>query len=163
MCNTSVSYMVSCVMHSMSWLSLCYLTHFLFLYLLSVIRLDGTTPVRYGLRLNVDEKYSGLKCLLSELCHLRPEQILLVEIHLSCIKVLIVIVQSSWKLCCLYLIMTKCFSYRIFHQTIRKCDVLWAASYVHLKSHCPLHLHQTLHRKKQALVRTHELYQISFG
>lgn len=51
-----------------------------------VIKLDGSTPVRYGLRLNVDEKYSGLKILLSELCHLRPEQILLVEIHLSCIK-----------------------------------------------------------------------------
>ncbi|XP_017548184.2 ubiquitin carboxyl-terminal hydrolase 32-like [Pygocentrus nattereri] len=51
-----------------------------------VIRLDGSTPVRYGLRLNVDEKYAGLKSLLSELCHLKPEQILLVEIHLSCIK-----------------------------------------------------------------------------
>uniref|UniRef100_A0A8B9KYV4 ubiquitinyl hydrolase 1 n=1 Tax=Astyanax mexicanus TaxID=7994 RepID=A0A8B9KYV4_ASTMX len=51
-----------------------------------VIRLDGSTPVRYGLRLNVDEKYSGLKSLLSELCHLKPEQLLLVEIHLSCIK-----------------------------------------------------------------------------
>ncbi|TSS11538.1 Ubiquitin carboxyl-terminal hydrolase 32 [Bagarius yarrelli] len=51
-----------------------------------VIRLDGSTPVRYGLRLNVDEKYSGLKSLLSELCHLIPDQILLVEIHLSCIK-----------------------------------------------------------------------------
>ncbi|XP_066507438.1 ubiquitin carboxyl-terminal hydrolase 32-like isoform X2 [Hoplias malabaricus] len=51
-----------------------------------VIKLDGSTPVRYGLRLNVDEKYSGLKCLLSELCHLKPEQILLVEIHLSSIK-----------------------------------------------------------------------------
>ncbi|XP_022537013.2 ubiquitin carboxyl-terminal hydrolase 32 [Astyanax mexicanus] len=51
-----------------------------------VIRLDGSTPVRYGLRLNVDEKYSGLKSLLSELCHLKAEQLLLVEIHLSCIK-----------------------------------------------------------------------------
>uniref|UniRef100_A0A4W4G5G8 Ubiquitin carboxyl-terminal hydrolase 32 n=1 Tax=Electrophorus electricus TaxID=8005 RepID=A0A4W4G5G8_ELEEL len=51
-----------------------------------VVRLDGSTPVRYGLRLNVDERYSGLKSLLSELCHLKPEQLLLVEIHLSCIK-----------------------------------------------------------------------------
>lgn len=70
----------------------------MFGYPLSVIRLDGSTPVRYGLRLNVDEKYSGLKSLLSELCHLRPEQILLVEIHLSCIKVLIVILQPSYFL-----------------------------------------------------------------
>lgn len=67
-------------------------------YPLAVIRLDGSTPMRYGLRLNVDEKYSGLKSLLSELCHLRPEQILLVEIHLSCIKVLIVILLPSYFL-----------------------------------------------------------------
>lgn len=26
-----------------------------------VIKLDGSTPVRYGLRLNMDEKYTGLK------------------------------------------------------------------------------------------------------
>ncbi|XP_076876132.1 ubiquitin carboxyl-terminal hydrolase 32-like [Brachyhypopomus gauderio] len=51
-----------------------------------VVRLDGSTPVRYGLRLNADERYSGLKSLLSELCLLRPQQLLLVEIHLSCIK-----------------------------------------------------------------------------
>ncbi|XP_063059044.1 ubiquitin carboxyl-terminal hydrolase 32-like [Engraulis encrasicolus] len=51
-----------------------------------VIRLDGSTPVRYGLRLNVDEKYTGLKRLLSKLCSLRPEQILLTEVHTSNIK-----------------------------------------------------------------------------
>ncbi|XP_030648580.1 ubiquitin carboxyl-terminal hydrolase 32 [Chanos chanos] len=51
-----------------------------------VIRLDGSTPIRYGLRLNVDEKYSGLKKLLSELCCLKPEQILLAEVHMSNIK-----------------------------------------------------------------------------
>ncbi|XP_041949811.1 ubiquitin carboxyl-terminal hydrolase 32-like isoform X1 [Alosa sapidissima] len=51
-----------------------------------VIQLDGSTPVRYGLRLNVDEKYTGLKRLLSKLCSLRPEQILLAEVHTSNIK-----------------------------------------------------------------------------
>ncbi|KAK5869057.1 hypothetical protein PBY51_010018 [Eleginops maclovinus] len=44
---------------------------------ITVIKLDGSTPVRYGLRLNMDEKYTGLKKQLSELCSLKPEQILL--------------------------------------------------------------------------------------
>lgn len=52
-----------------------------------VIKLDGSTPVRYGLRLNMDEKYTGLKKQLSELCSLKPEQILLAEVHTSNIKV----------------------------------------------------------------------------
>lgn len=52
-----------------------------------VIKLDGSTPVRYGLRLNMDEKYTGLKKQLSELCSLKPEQILLAEVHSSNIKV----------------------------------------------------------------------------
>lgn len=53
---------------------------------ITVIKLDGTTPVRYGLRLNMDEKYTGLKKQLSELCSLKPEQILLAEVHTSNIK-----------------------------------------------------------------------------
>lgn len=52
-----------------------------------VIKLEGSTPVRYGLRLNMDEKYMGLKKQLSELCSLKPEQILLTEVHTSNIKV----------------------------------------------------------------------------
>lgn len=61
----------------------------------TVIKLDGTTPVRYGLRLNMDEKYTGLKKQLSELCSLKPEQILLAEVHTSNIKVLITVQLSS--------------------------------------------------------------------
>ncbi|KAI1231743.1 hypothetical protein IHE44_0007375 [Lamprotornis superbus] len=57
-----------------------------FLFPFKVIKLDGTTPVRYGLRLNMDEKYTGLKKQLSELCGLKPEQILLAEVHSSNIK-----------------------------------------------------------------------------
>ncbi|XP_044058436.1 ubiquitin carboxyl-terminal hydrolase 32 isoform X6 [Siniperca chuatsi] len=53
---------------------------------ITVIKLDGSTPVRYGLRLNMDEKYTGLKKQLSELCSLKPEQILLTEVHTSNIK-----------------------------------------------------------------------------
>ena len=51
------------------------------------IKLDGSARVRYGLRLNADDKYTGLKRLVSELCGLRPEQILLSEVHASNIKV----------------------------------------------------------------------------
>ncbi|KAJ8367869.1 hypothetical protein SKAU_G00078970 [Synaphobranchus kaupii] len=53
---------------------------------ITVIKLDGSTPVRFGLRLNMDEKYTGLKRQLSELCNLKPEQILLAEVHSSNIK-----------------------------------------------------------------------------
>ncbi|CAN9511197.1 unnamed protein product [Ophioblennius macclurei] len=53
---------------------------------ITVIKLDGSTPVRFGLRLNMDEKYTGLKKQLSELCSLKPEQILLAEVHTSNIK-----------------------------------------------------------------------------
>ncbi|TNN63673.1 Ubiquitin carboxyl-terminal hydrolase 32 [Liparis tanakae] len=53
---------------------------------ITVIKLDGSTPVRYGLRLNMDDKYTGLKKQLSELCSLKPEQILLAEVHTSNIK-----------------------------------------------------------------------------
>ncbi|XP_063060913.1 ubiquitin carboxyl-terminal hydrolase 32 isoform X2 [Engraulis encrasicolus] len=48
---------------------------------ITVIKLDGSTPVRFGLRLNMDEKYTGLKKQLSELCCLKPDQILLAEVH----------------------------------------------------------------------------------
>ncbi|XP_043910495.1 ubiquitin carboxyl-terminal hydrolase 32 isoform X2 [Protopterus annectens] len=53
---------------------------------ITVIKLDGSTPIRYGLRLNMDEKYTGLKKQLSDLCELKPEQILLAEVHSSNIK-----------------------------------------------------------------------------
>ncbi|XP_061683734.1 ubiquitin carboxyl-terminal hydrolase 32 [Syngnathoides biaculeatus] len=53
---------------------------------ITVIKLDGSTPVCYGLRLNMDEKYTGLKKLLSDMCKLKPEQILLAEVHGANIK-----------------------------------------------------------------------------
>uniref|UniRef100_A0A8K9UHI5 ubiquitinyl hydrolase 1 n=1 Tax=Oncorhynchus mykiss TaxID=8022 RepID=A0A8K9UHI5_ONCMY len=53
---------------------------------ITVIMLDGSTPVRFGLRLNMDDKYTDLKKQLSELCSLKPEQILLAEVHTSNIK-----------------------------------------------------------------------------
>lgn len=45
-----------------------------------VVRLDGSVPLKYGLRLNLDDKYKTLKRELAELCDLSAEQLLLVEI-----------------------------------------------------------------------------------
>ncbi|ELT99007.1 hypothetical protein CAPTEDRAFT_129894 [Capitella teleta] len=51
-----------------------------------VIRLNGSKPVRYGLRLNLDEKYSGLKQSLSELSGIPALQLLIVEIQGALVK-----------------------------------------------------------------------------
>ncbi|XP_072043615.1 ubiquitin carboxyl-terminal hydrolase 32-like isoform X1 [Amphiura filiformis] len=45
-----------------------------------VVRLDGTVPIKYGLRLNMDDKYKVFKKQLGDLCGLTPEQLLLVEV-----------------------------------------------------------------------------------
>lgn len=52
-----------------------------------VIQKDGSLPTRYGLRLDVDEKYDTLKKELSKLCKIPPNQLLLIEVQNSMIKV----------------------------------------------------------------------------
>ncbi|KAJ8312078.1 hypothetical protein KUTeg_009451 [Tegillarca granosa] len=52
------------------------------------IRLDGSVPVKYGLRLNMDEKYKTLKKELSELTNIPSDQILFVEIMGPIVKTL---------------------------------------------------------------------------
>ena len=59
------------------------------------MRLDGSVPVKYGLRLNMDEKYRTLKKQLSELSGIPAMQILLVEIFGALVKV------SESLFCCL--------------------------------------------------------------
>ena len=49
--------------------------------------LDGSVPVKYGVRLNMDEKYKVLKKALSELTDIPTNQILLVEILGPVVKV----------------------------------------------------------------------------
>ncbi|KAK2185909.1 hypothetical protein NP493_217g02044 [Ridgeia piscesae] len=51
-----------------------------------VVRLDGSTPTKYGLRLNMDEKYKGLKRHLGELCDIPATQLLLAEVFGALIK-----------------------------------------------------------------------------
>lgn len=45
-----------------------------------VVRLDGNTPVKYGLRLNSEAKYIELKQQLSKLCHINVDRLLLAEV-----------------------------------------------------------------------------------
>ena len=52
------------------------------------MRLDGSTPTKYGVRLNMDEKYRGLKKQLSELTDIPTPQILLVEVFGALVKVI---------------------------------------------------------------------------
>ena len=57
------------------------------IYFVVVMTLDGSVPVKYGVRLNMDEKYKVLKKALSELTDIPTNQILLVEILGPVVKV----------------------------------------------------------------------------
>ncbi|XP_031330548.1 ubiquitin carboxyl-terminal hydrolase 32-like isoform X2 [Photinus pyralis] len=51
-----------------------------------VIYLSGETPIKYGLRLNSEAKYSELKSQLHDLCNIPPSQLLLAEVSHSQIQ-----------------------------------------------------------------------------
>ncbi|CAH1801921.1 unnamed protein product [Owenia fusiformis] len=51
-----------------------------------ITRLDGSTPVKYGLRLNMDEKYKELKKQLSVLSEIPSNQLLLCEVSAAMVK-----------------------------------------------------------------------------
>lgn len=51
-------------------------------------RLDGSVPIKYGIRLNMDEKYKVLKKELSQLTSIPVDQILFVEIMGPIVKVI---------------------------------------------------------------------------
>ncbi|XP_042906047.1 ubiquitin carboxyl-terminal hydrolase 32 isoform X2 [Parasteatoda tepidariorum] len=51
-----------------------------------VIRLDGSKPVKYGLQLNHDDKYTALKQQLGKLCNLNPQQLLVTEVSEATFK-----------------------------------------------------------------------------
>ncbi|XP_046684242.1 ubiquitin carboxyl-terminal hydrolase 32 isoform X2 [Homalodisca vitripennis] len=52
----------------------------------TVLRLDGSVPTKYGLRLNMDDKYANLKQNLSTLCNIPPSYMKLAELTGSQIK-----------------------------------------------------------------------------
>ncbi|XP_068086711.1 ubiquitin carboxyl-terminal hydrolase 32 [Anabrus simplex] len=51
-----------------------------------VIRLDGSVPIKYGLRLNMDEKYSSIKSALAPLCGVPAHLLRLAEVTAAQIK-----------------------------------------------------------------------------
>lgn len=122
-----------------------------------MIKLEGSTPIRYGLRLNMDEKYMGLKKQLSELCSLKPEQILLAEVHASNIKVceaqkhlstarlsgvnrLLFGNKNHSRISYLAIFLTQLYlCFRTSPWTTRRCGSLLTASCVHLKSQYQVH------------------------
>lgn len=52
-----------------------------------MIRLDGSVPIKYGLRLSMDEKYKALKKELGDLSNIPTNQILFVEVMGPIVKV----------------------------------------------------------------------------
>lgn len=57
--------------------------------LFAVILMNGSVPVKYGLRLNADSKYFDLKKALSPLCNINPYLLLVCEISNSQIKTIL--------------------------------------------------------------------------
>lgn len=51
-----------------------------------MVRLNGTTPVKYGMRLNSEAKYLELKEQLNKLCGIPAHRLLLAEIAYSQIR-----------------------------------------------------------------------------
>lgn len=54
--------------------------------ILTVVLLDGSVPVKYGLRLNSESKYYDLKRKLASLCYLNPNFMLICEVWNSQIR-----------------------------------------------------------------------------
>ncbi|XP_055715986.1 ubiquitin carboxyl-terminal hydrolase 32 [Phlebotomus papatasi] len=58
-------------------------------FLSSVIFLDGSVPIKYGLRLNSEAKYMELKMELSQICQLDPDLMLCCEILESQVRTIL--------------------------------------------------------------------------
>lgn len=63
-----------------------------------VIRLDGSVPVKYGLRSPMDASYQSLKERLSSLCHIPADNLLFAEVSGAMIKV--TLLNFIIDLCC---------------------------------------------------------------
>jgi len=57
------------------------------IYSLAVVRLDGSQPVRYGLKLEMDDKYRSLKQSVADRCGITGSRLLLVEVYGAMIMV----------------------------------------------------------------------------
>jgi ubiquitin carboxyl-terminal hydrolase 6/32 len=59
------------------------------LFSFTVTLLDGSTPVKYGLRLNSESKYWDLKKQMSTMCPLDADQMIICELKGSQIKLIL--------------------------------------------------------------------------
>ena len=84
-----------------------------------VLRLDGSTPVKYGLRLPMDATYDILKERLFPLCNVPSDHLLLAEVSGAMIKVIFIAKANFLKIqrICHLLI----FRRRIFRLEEAKC------------------------------------------
>lgn len=64
--------------------------------LLAVMKLDGSQPVRYGIKLELDDKYRRVKEVVAEMCGICPSSLRLAEVYGATVKVF---VPHSIKLC----------------------------------------------------------------
>ena len=53
----------------------------------AVMRLDGSQPVRYGIKMELDDKYRRLKEMVSELCGIPSSNLRLAEVYGAMLKV----------------------------------------------------------------------------
>ena len=51
------------------------------------MRLDGSQPVRYGVKLQLDDKYRRLKDMVSEVCGVASSNLRLAEVYGAMVKV----------------------------------------------------------------------------
>lgn len=59
-----------------------------------VVPLSGVVPTKYALLLDNDDKYKAIKKGLSKLCHIKAENLLLVEVYGATVKVMPTILSS---------------------------------------------------------------------
>ena len=76
--------------------------------MVAVVRLSEPAAVKYGLCLNMDEKYRGLKKQLSVLCGVPASRLLLVDVYGTLVRVCPAV---SYQL--------------LFHGAMRCCLLLW--------------------------------------
>ena len=51
------------------------------------MRLDGSQPIRYGIKMELDDKYRRLKEIVSELCGIPSSNLRLAEVYGAMLKV----------------------------------------------------------------------------
>ena len=117
------------------------------------MRLDGSQPVRYGLKLEVDQKYRALLSSLSRMAGIRKSNLLLVEMHGAMIRVSLcksmciisshdlcmnmhihVHVFSPEYTCCIDMVLLLSPVFRAFLPIQRRSGPSWEGGCMHLRS-----------------------------